>query len=398
MISFGPSKIPDNLTNQLYVYLCSLFLYNLARVLPHAILTVILLNKGMTIGNIALIQSFYMLATLLFELPSGILSDLWSEKKMYLISLLLLLISYIVIMLFSSLPTLCFAWFIYGLSSSAMSGSLDSFFVRQFKNNNKQIKQFHIKFNNTTILSSLVGGALGSFIYTYLNAGLYLISIILLTIAAILVAYIIPSQTNTRTQRFTFPKLTSLFFKNHVICIDIILLAVLQIIAQLFFQFWQVLFLDAHISSQFFGLFYLVFQIISLIANLLFKKFNVDHFLPGLLLLLVITLCLSISVISNALLFVCLICLFLIPFNLYSSQLLLNIQQQSKEQFVATTLALSGTLNGIISMIFLWLVSLLTTHFAFMTILFYATLFCGFLSLSLLFIRRYLNHLKSDIT
>ena len=61
------------------VYLISLFVYNFARVLPHAILTVILLNKGMTVAQIAIIQSFFMLAAIIFDLHSGFLTDLLSE-------------------------------------------------------------------------------------------------------------------------------------------------------------------------------------------------------------------------------------------------------------------------------------------------------------------------------
>lgn len=62
------------------VYLASLFFYNFARVLPHAILTVILLNKGLTVSQIAIVQSFYMLAAIMFEFPSCFLTDIWSEN------------------------------------------------------------------------------------------------------------------------------------------------------------------------------------------------------------------------------------------------------------------------------------------------------------------------------
>lgn len=78
------------------VYLSSLFLYNFARVLPHAILTVILLNKGLTVSQIAIVQSFYMLATTMFEFPSGFLTDIWSEKIMYQLSLILIGVSYFI--------------------------------------------------------------------------------------------------------------------------------------------------------------------------------------------------------------------------------------------------------------------------------------------------------------
>ena len=99
-------------SNDLVTYFISFFFYNFARVLPHAVLTVILLDKGMSIGNIAFIQSFFMIAVLLFEFPSGILTDIWSEKNIYLIALFLLAISYFLIMISHSFLILCLSWFI----------------------------------------------------------------------------------------------------------------------------------------------------------------------------------------------------------------------------------------------------------------------------------------------
>ena len=55
-------------------------MYNFSRVLPHAILSVILLDKGFSISQISLIQSIFMIVALIMEIPSGIISDIISEK------------------------------------------------------------------------------------------------------------------------------------------------------------------------------------------------------------------------------------------------------------------------------------------------------------------------------
>ncbi|KXT64891.1 MFS transporter [Streptococcus lutetiensis] len=49
--------------------------------MPHSILTVILLAKGLSVSQILLIQSAYSIAIVLFELPSGLLADNHSRKK-----------------------------------------------------------------------------------------------------------------------------------------------------------------------------------------------------------------------------------------------------------------------------------------------------------------------------
>lgn len=46
-----------HIKDSMAIYLLSFFLYNMARVLPHAVLTVILLDKGMSVGNIAIIHN-----------------------------------------------------------------------------------------------------------------------------------------------------------------------------------------------------------------------------------------------------------------------------------------------------------------------------------------------------
>ncbi|USS93461.1 MFS transporter [Fructilactobacillus ixorae] len=135
----------------LIVYLTSFFLYNFARVLPHAVLTVILLNKGMSVGQIAVIQSFFMIAVLGFELPSGLLTDSWSEQRVYELSLLLLALSYGLIMWSHSFWILSGSWFIYGISSAAIGSSLETYFLRQYQHNESLIKQFNVRFNNTKL-------------------------------------------------------------------------------------------------------------------------------------------------------------------------------------------------------------------------------------------------------
>ncbi|USS87212.1 MFS transporter [Fructilactobacillus cliffordii] len=349
----------------LWVYLTSFFLYNFARVLPHAVLTVILLDKGMSIGEIAIIQSFFMVAVLLFEFPSGILTDTWSEKKIYLLALALLAVSYCLIMGSHSFVVLCLSWFIYGISSASISSSLETFFLRKYRNNETLIKRFNVRFNNTDLISGLVGGGLGSFIYAYLENALYIISIVLIIVSAALIVLFFRGD-----ERVSVGELTSLktilaelrSIKSPSLYRSIFLLAVFQIIMQLFFQFWQVLFLDAGINKKQFGLFYVVFQIIALFSNWIFGRVSFKHHQVSLVVLMAALLIGGIYFNQGTGLFVVLICLFLLPFNIYSNQLQLDIQRESPTTAVASVVSFAGTCGSVVSMLFLWIVGLLD-HF-----------------------------------
>ncbi|UGQ16494.1 MFS transporter [Borrelia sp. RT5S] len=114
-------------------YFCSLFLSEFARTLPHAVLTIILINKGLALGNIAMVQMCYMLAIMIFEFPSGVISDIFDRKIVYLMSIFLSMVSYFIIFKATSFAILCSAWFIYGMSSAVSTGTIDISFNRHLK-------------------------------------------------------------------------------------------------------------------------------------------------------------------------------------------------------------------------------------------------------------------------
>ena len=59
-------------------------LTTLAASLPHAVLTVLLFAKGLSLTQIMLIQATYSLVILVSEYPSGLLADLYSKKVLFL--------------------------------------------------------------------------------------------------------------------------------------------------------------------------------------------------------------------------------------------------------------------------------------------------------------------------
>lgn len=353
-------------------YLLSLFIYNLARVLPHAILTVILLNKGMSISDIAVIQSFFMLAAIIFEFPSGFLTDIWSEKFMYQLSLILLGISYFITMVSNKFPVLCISWFIYGMSSASMSGSLDSYFIRRAKSD-EEIKHINVLINHSTLYSGLIGGGIGSFIYKEINIKIYIISLVLIFFSLILITFIFHPQKNIEKPSNNFENFHNIIndlkqiTKQHRLIISIALYGVFEIITQLFFQFWQINFLKQHFTKAYFGLLYILFQVIAILGNSLFSKFDFSKKLPFLVVNIFIFYFSSL-LIKNKILFLFLIILFLLPFNLYNNQLVVNIQKESSNKIVASVISLSETISSIVSVIILWIIGILNNHLNFLLI------------------------------
>lgn len=82
------------MTRNTFVYFLSNFLVTVAYSMPHSILTVILLAKGLTLSQIWLIQSAYSIAIVLFEFPSGLLADNYSRKNLYSLSKVFLIVCF----------------------------------------------------------------------------------------------------------------------------------------------------------------------------------------------------------------------------------------------------------------------------------------------------------------
>ncbi|WAZ72314.1 MFS transporter (plasmid) [Borrelia miyamotoi] len=123
-------------------YFYSLFLSEFARTLLHAVLTIILINKGLQLKDIAVVQMFYMLAIIFFEFPSCVISDIFDRKVVYLSSIFLSMIAYFIIFQISSFTFLCIAWFIYDISSAVNTGTIDVSFTHIYQNDSKKLKGF----------------------------------------------------------------------------------------------------------------------------------------------------------------------------------------------------------------------------------------------------------------
>ena len=180
--------------------------------------------------------------------------------------------------------------------------------------------------------------------------------------------------------------------KNKLIII-IGLYGIFQIISQLFYQFWQVSFLDKEFSKTYFGLLYVLFQIVAIFSNALFSRHNFSNLLIPLTITLSGALLISIFT-PDKILFLIFIIIFLVPFNVYNNQLIVNIQKESDSNIVASVISLAGTVSSIISMIVLWIIGILNNYFEFWFV--EVVLIAIFIILSLFLLILYSHQKKLD--
>lgn len=140
------------LRKNILAYYGANFLLIIAQSLPHAILTPLLLSKGLSLSEILLVQTFFSFCVLVAEYPSGVLADLMSRKNLFLVSNAFLIASFSFVLFFDSFIFMLVAWGLYGLYSACSSGTIEASLITDIKENNKDLSRFLAKNNQIAYL------------------------------------------------------------------------------------------------------------------------------------------------------------------------------------------------------------------------------------------------------
>lgn len=354
-------------------YLKVLFLSNLARTIPHAVLSIILLVvKQIPFEGIALTQIFFYVAVIIFEIPSGILSDKGQRKFLYVGSLLMLLLGYVIIFLGNSLFILCIGWFVYGIASALSSGNIEGYIVKTFKENGEieKIKEFNINLNYVVFISSSVGAIIGSFLYQLIGIKMYLISIIIFMCCVIYtiktfdmgeekvvdwekIKYSLRIKKNINSM-ITFVKLI-----NKRMLINIAFVISFVLFFQPFYQYWQILYKEKGIPVLLFGVIYVLNNCISIASNKIYSKYSVKRsnmYIISLVFLIIIFVSLMYL---EGLLYVIFISFALCLVNILDVFSRVSLMEIAEEGNISTLISVTSTLSRIAGIGVLFCLSIL---------------------------------------
>ncbi|QQW75255.1 HP1165 family MFS efflux transporter [Helicobacter pylori] len=264
------------LRKNILAYYGANFLLIIAQSLPHAILTPLLLSKGLSLSEILLVQTFFSFCVLVAEYPSGVLADLMSRKNLFLVSNAFLIASFSFVLLFDSFILMLLAWGLYGLYSACSSGTIEASLITDIKDNKKDLSQFLAKNNQITYLGMIIGSSLGSFLYLKVHAMLYIVGIFLIMLCALtIIFYFKEKEGDFKSQKSL--KLLKEQVKGSLKELKdnpkLKILLVGHLITPIFFmshfQMWQAYFLEQGIKEQYLFVFYIAFQVISILIHFL---------------------------------------------------------------------------------------------------------------------------------
>ena len=96
------------------------------------IVTLMFLDKGLTLWDVGLLVSLFSISTMVFEVPFGTLADSLGRRKVFVLGEMCLIVATGGFWLADTLPLLMVAMMFSGMSRALLSGSLDALFVEQF--------------------------------------------------------------------------------------------------------------------------------------------------------------------------------------------------------------------------------------------------------------------------
>lgn len=258
------------------VFLLSNFLVSVAYSLPHSILTVILLAKGLSLSQILIIQSAYSIAIVLFEFPSGLLADNYSRKNLYSLSKLFLIIMLLIVLFSNQFYLIFAAWFCYGIAAALDSGTLDTYIINQLKlaHHGAELRKFLALSNRLEIVGLLLGSSLGGILYHFIGINIYVLGTVFLVASTLISFFFFKETTKSDSLQDSHvmvlkKQITDSFKelrKQPRLSLILIFDFLTQIFFQTHFQLWQSFFLSKGIDSQYFPFFYITFQVITLFS------------------------------------------------------------------------------------------------------------------------------------
>lgn len=258
------------------VFLLSNFLVSVAYSLPHSILTVILLAKGLSLSQILIIQSAYSIAIVLFEFPSGLLADNYSRKNLYSLSKLFLIIMFLIVLFSNQFYLIFSAWFCYGIAAALDSGTLDAYIINQLKlaHHGAELRKFLALSNRLEIVGLLLGSSLGGILYHFIGINIYVLGTVFLAASTLISFFFFKETTKSDSLQDSHvmvlkKQITDSFKelrKQPRLSLILIFDFLTQIFFQTHFQLWQSFFLSKGIDSQYFPFFYITFQVITLFS------------------------------------------------------------------------------------------------------------------------------------
>lgn len=276
---------------KIHIYYILSIIINLALTVFGAITYIFLIKSGFSYQQIGIYLSTFWITSMLFEIPTGILVDVYKQKKTLIFSSLIRVIGIIMLAFnFGSLFIILLSAIITGFSEAFLSGNLGTWIVNEINKSNENI-ELNIIFSRLNIFSVIFGilsGYIGSDFLFKIDIKLpFIVSSVFLLIFCMLVYLLLVDEKNKIINFNTELKKIKIQY-NNVINECKVMVKRKDLYYFLYFflivnlidlgpsQQWQEIYKNLSILSL--GIIWIIIGISNVLGNYISGKINIDKY------------------------------------------------------------------------------------------------------------------------
>lgn len=114
---------------RLRIYSSITFLNSFSSGILTPVLSLLLIEKGLTLSNLSMVLGIYALTAVVLELPTGIAADVIGRKNVFCLSLAVSVVCFTIIFMCQGVIALVVGMIFYGINKALASGSFDALFI-----------------------------------------------------------------------------------------------------------------------------------------------------------------------------------------------------------------------------------------------------------------------------
>lgn len=273
------------------IYYILSIIINIALTVFGAITYIFLIKSGFSYQQIGIYLSTFWITSMLFEIPTGILVDVYKQKKTLIFSSLIRVIGIFMLAFnFGSLFIILLSAIITGFSEAFLSGNLGTWIVNEINKSNEDI-ELNIIFSRLNIFSVIFGilsGYIGSDFLFKIDIKLpFIVSSVFLLIFCILVYLLLVDEKNEIINFNTELKKIKIQY-NNVINECKVMIKRKDLYYFLYFflivnlidlgpsQQWQEIYKNLSVLSL--GIIWIIIGISNVLGNYISGKINIDKY------------------------------------------------------------------------------------------------------------------------
>lgn len=273
------------------IYYILSIIINLALTVFGAITYIFLIKSGFSYQQIGIYLSTFWITSMLFEIPTGILVDVYKQKKTLIFSSLIRVIGIFMLAFnFGSLFIILLSAIITGFSEAFLSGNLGTWIVNEINKSNEDI-ELNIIFSRLNIFSVIFGilsGYIGSDFLFKIDIKLpFIVSSVFLLIFCMLVYLLLVDEKNEiinfntelkkiKTQYNNVINECKVMIKRKDLYYFLYFFLIVNLIDLGPSQQWQEIYKNLSVLSL--GIIWIIIGISNVLGNYISGKINIDKY------------------------------------------------------------------------------------------------------------------------